>query len=312
MTTQTTAQKPNASDKKLSSEETKAIVNRVSFVGIAGNIILSAFKLFAGIIGHSGAMISDAVHSLSDVFATFIALIGVRLSQHGADKEHPYGHERLECVASLILGGILLITGAGIGIAGIEKIFSGNISHLEVPGAIALAAAIVSIIVKEAMFWYTRWYALKINSSAFMADAWHHRSDALSSIGSLIGIAGARLGFPILDPIASVIICIFILKVAIDIFRDTIRKMTDSSCDDQFEEQMRRFILSQDGVLGIDLLRTRMFGTKVYADVEIAADGNRTLNEVHDVAEHVHDGVEEHFPDLKHVMVHVNPYQAEK
>ena len=145
-----------------------------------------------------------------------------------------------------------------------------------------------------------------------MADAWHHRSDALSSIGSLIGIAGARLGFPILDPIASVIICIFILKVAIDIFRDTIRKMTDSSCDDQFEEQMRRFILSQDGVLGIDLLRTRMFGTKVYADVEIAADGNRTLNEVHDVAEHVHDGLEEHFPDLKHVMVHVNPYQAEK
>lgn len=311
MTTQTTAQNPNTSGSKLSSEETKTIVNRVSFVGIAGNIILSAFKLFAGIIGHSGAMVSDAVHSLSDVFATFIALIGVRLSQHGADKEHPYGHERLECVASLILGGILLITGAGIGISGMEKIFSGNISGLEVPGAIALAAAIVSIVVKEAMFWYTRWYALKINSSAFMADAWHHRSDAFSSIGSLIGIVGARLGFPILDPIASVIICIFILKVAIDIFRDAIRKMTDSSCDDQFEEQMRRFILAQDGVLGIDLLRTRMFGTKVYADVEIAADGNRTLNEVHDVAEHVHNGLEEHFPDLKHVMVHVNPYQKE-
>lgn len=293
----------------LKDRETLRIVNRVSFVTIAGNVILSALKLFAGVTGHSGAMVSDAVHSLSDVLTTFIALIGVKISQHGADKEHPYGHERLECVASLILGGILFITGAGIGISGIEKIFSGDSAALEIPGAIALAAAIASIVVKEGMFWYTRWYALKINSSAFMADAWHHRSDAFSSIGSLIGITGARLGFPVLDPIASVVICLFILKVAFDIFKDAISKMTDSSCDDQFEEQLRRYILAQDGVLGVDLLHTRKFGTKVYADVEIAADGEHTLNEVHAVAETVHDGLEKNFPEIKHVMVHVNPHQ---
>lgn len=301
--------KKQNSNAPLTDAEVNAIVSKVSLVGIVGNILLSAFKLFAGIIGRSGAMVSDAIHSLSDVFATFIAYIGVRLSKHGADKEHPYGHERLECVASLILGGILLITGVGIGVSGIRKIFSGDASTLAIPGTIALVAAILSIVVKESMFWYTRWYAIKINSSAFMADAWHHRSDAFSSIGSLIGIAGAQLGFPVLDPIASVIICLFILKVAYDIFRDAINKMTDTSCDEKFEAELRSYIMSQDGVKDIDLLRTRNFGTRAYADVEIAADGSKTLNEVHAVAEKVHDGLEKKFPELKHVMVHVNPYK---
>ena len=194
-----------------------SIIRRISLVGIVGNVALSAFKLFAGIAGNSGAMVSDAVHSLSDVFATFIAFLGVRLSKKAADKEHPYGHERFECVASLLLGIILLITGLGIGKTGLEKIFAGSYETLAIPSMIALVAAITSIISKEAMYWYTRHYAKVLNSPAFMADAWHHRSDAFSSIGSLIGIAGAMLGFPVMDSVASVVICLFILKVSYDI-----------------------------------------------------------------------------------------------
>ena len=215
---------------EISSEITSAkslneekIVKQISSVGIAGNVALSAFKLFAGIYGHSGAMVSDAVHSLSDVFATLIAFIGVRLSKKSADDDHPYGHERFECVASLLLGTVLLLTGLAIGKSGLGNILSGDYTSLAVPGAVALVAAVVSIVVKEAMFWYTRHYAKLLNSSAFMADAWHHRSDAFSSIGSLIGIGGSMLGFHVLDPLASVIICVCILKVAVDIIKDSVR-----------------------------------------------------------------------------------------
>ena len=172
---------------------------------------------------------------------------------------------------------------------------------------IALIAAVASIVVKEAMFWYTRSAAKKINSGALMADAWHHRSDALSSVGALIGIGGARLGFPILDPIASVVICVFIVKAAYDIFKDAIDKMVDKSCDEETEEKMRRLIEKQTGVLKVDVLRTRLFGAKMYVDIEIAADGDITLREGHEIAQVVHDKVEEEFPLVKHCMVHVNP-----
>ena len=191
----------------------KKIVNRLSGVGIFGNILLSAFKLIAGILGKSGAMVSDAVHSLSDVFATLIAWFGVRLSRRQEDEEHPYGHERLECVASLILGLILAGTGLGIGWTGIRKLFWDR-GSIEVPTMLPLIAAVVSIAVKEFMFHYTMHYAKKLDSAAFKADAWHHRSDAFSSIGSFIGIGMAKLGLPIMDPIASLVICVLILKVS--------------------------------------------------------------------------------------------------
>lgn len=285
----------------------KAIIGQVSFVGIVGNIILCAFKMFAGIAGHSGAMVSDAVHSLSDVFATFIAFLGVKMSQKGADETHPYGHERMECIASLILGIILVATGLGIGKVGVENIIAGNYGNLVVPGKIALAAAVISIVTKEAMYWYTRHYAKILNSSAFMADAWHHRSDAFSSIGSLIGIGGAMLGFPILDSVASVVICLFILKVAYDILMDAVKKMLDTSCGEEYEKKMREYIEKQEDVEAVDLLHTRMFGNKVYVDLEIKVDGNQSLREAHEVAEQVHRNVEREFPETKHIMIHVNP-----
>lgn len=285
----------------------KEIAMRVSTVTVVINLILSAFKLLAGIIGNSGAMISDAVHSASDVFSTFIVMIGVQLAAKESDEEHPYGHERLECAASIILAIILLVTGIGIGINGVNKITAGNYGELQIPKNLALIAAVISIVVKEWMYWYTRIAAKKINSGALFADAWHHRSDALSSIGALIGIIGAQLGFPVLDPIASVVICLFIVKVSIDIFRDALDKMMDKACDPNTEEKMRAIFLEQEGVLAVDSLKTRLFGSKIYVDVEIVADGRKSLNETHEIAQNVHDKIEKEFKQVKHCMVHVNP-----
>lgn len=291
-------------------DETK-IVKKLSRVGILGNVALAAFKLFAGIFGRSGAMISDAVHSLSDVFATLIAYVGVRLSKRQEDAEHPYGHERLECVASLALGLILAGTGLGIGYSGVLKLL-GDHSALEIPTMLPLIAAVVSILVKEGMFWYTLAYAKRLDSAAFKADAWHHRSDALSSIGSFIGIGMAKLGFPVMDPIASLIICLFILKVAYDISKVAIGQMLDTSCDNAFVEKVRAFVLEQPGVKKIDLLRTRQFGNKIYVDLEIAVQRDISLVAAHDIAEHVHDAMEKEFPNVKHVMIHVNPEDEQK
>ncbi len=290
--------------------EEQKIIRKMSVVGIFGNVFLAAFKLFAGIIGKSGAMVSDAVHSLSDVFATVVAYIGVRLSKQERDEEHPYGHERLECVASLVLGLILAGTGLAIGYSGIQKLFFTR-EALEVPTFLPLIAAVISIIVKEGMFWYTMYYAKKLDSSAFKADAWHHRSDAISSVGAFIGIGLAKIGFPMMDPIASLIICLLILKVAYDILRDAIANMVDTSCDKEFEETLRSFILEQPQVEHIDMLRTRQFGNRIYIDLEIAVDKHISLVEAHDIAENVHDNLEESFPNVKHVMIHVNPKETE-
>lgn len=297
------------SDTSRQSSEFERIATKVTMGSIMGNLILSGFKFAAGIIAHSGAMVSDAVHSASDVFSSIIVIIGVKLSAKEPDKEHPYGHERMECVAAIILSVVLLITGLFVGYNALINIIGGNYSGLTIPGVLALVAAIISIAAKEAMFWYTKIYAKRIDSSALMADAWHHRSDAFSSIGALIGIAGARMGFPVFDSIASIIICIFISKAAFDIFKDAVNKMVDHSCDDSTEEAIRCCAISQEGVLSVDSLHTRVFGNKIYVDMEIGADGNRTLNEAHAVAEMVHSAIEQEFSKVKHIMVHVNPYK---
>lgn len=279
---------------------------RVSVISVSVNILLSAVKLAAGLLGHSGAMISDAVHSASDVFSTFVVMAGIYLSGKKSDASHPYGHERLECVVAILLSILLAMTGLGIGAAGMRKI-CGMGGPLRLPSKIALAAAVTSIIIKEGMYWYTRNTAVKIKSGALMADAWHHRSDALSSVGAFIGILGAMLGFPILDPAASVIICILIGKAAFDIFKDAIDKMVDKSCPQELTAQMCRLICSLEGVLAVDDIKTRMFAAKLFVDVEIAADGSMTLTDAHKIAEDVHAAIEKAFPEVKHCMVHVNP-----
>jgi len=295
--------------KTVTANEFQRVANRVSVITIAANVILSVFKLVAGIVAHSGAMISDAVHSASDVFSTFVVMLGIHMAAKDSDKEHPYGHERLECVAAIVLAMILFMTGLGIGIKAFGNIISGDYEDLQVPGILALIAAIASIVVKEGMYWYTRHYAKKIDSGALLADAWHHRSDALSSIGALVGIGGARLGYPVMDSVASLVIFFFILKAAFDIFKDAMDKMVDHACDWETEEQMRDCVLAHEKVLSIDMLQTRIFGNKIYVDVEIQVNGDFTLREAHAIAEDVHEQIEQSFPKVKHIMVHVNPWE---
>ena len=294
-------------NKATAGNDFQKIANRVSVVSIIQNVLLSLFKLFAGIFANSNAMISDAIHSASDVFSTIVVIIGVRLSSRDSDREHPYGHERMECVAAIILSIVLFITGLGIGIQALQAILNGNYETLQMPGLLALIAAIVSIITKEAMYWYTRHYAKQIDSAALMADAWHHRSDAFSSIGALIGIAGSRMGFPIMDSIASLVIFIFIAKAAFDIFKDAMDKMVDHSCDENTEKAIYDCVISHEDVLGIDLLQSRIFGNKIYVDLEIELDASYTLEKAHRIAEDIHKDIEKNFPKVKHVMIHVNP-----
>ena len=267
--------------KNVKAKTNEQIAMQVSANSIAVNLMLSIFKLIAGLMASSGAMISDAIHSASDVFSTIIVIIGVKISGKASDEDHPYGHDRFECVASIILAILLGVTGVGIGLTGVQKLTAGHYDTLAVPGVLALAAAVISIVVKEIMYWYTRNAAKKINSGALMADAWHHRSDALSSVGSFVGIFGARMGFPMLDPLASVVICLFVVKAAVDIFRDAISKMTDKSCDQETVNEMHDCIMNIQGVEGIDLLKTRSFGSKYYVDIEIKADGDKKLWEAH-------------------------------
>ena len=298
-------------DKVYTKEETEAIVQSTAAVGIFGNVILSAFKLFAGIFGHSAAMVSDAVHSLSDVFATLIAYIGRKLSEKPADDEHPYGHERFECIASVILGAILIATGVRIGLSCVDAIVNKTYLTAAEPGIIALIAAIASIVVKESMFWYTRYQAKRIKSSAFMADAWHHRSDALSSIGAFVGIGAARMGYPIMDSVAGLLISVVILIVAARIISDAVNNMLDRSADPALMAEMRKAIndysAEHDLDVSVDSLITRRFGDRVYVDLEIGIDGNMRLKDAHDIAEEIHYMIEKEYKDVKHVMVHINP-----
>lgn len=282
------------------------IASKVSAVGVAGNFVLTLFKLFAGIVANSGAMVSDAIHSASDVLSTIIVWVSMKFATKSADEDHPYGHERFECVAALILAFILAIAGGGIAISGFKKII--GLEPVEVPGMLALIAAGVSIVTKEIMYQYTIKAARKINSSALTANAWDHRSDAFSSMGSFAGILGAILGFPKLDAVASIVIAGFLLRVTYTIFMDAVNKMVDHACDKEFVEELESAILAQsDEIKGIDNLKTRLFGDRVYVDVEISVDGSKTLEDAHVVAKGLHDHIEAEFPTVKHCMVHVNP-----
>jgi cation diffusion facilitator family transporter len=289
-------------------------IMRISVITMIGNIILSLVKLAAGIAAKSGAMISDAVHSASDVFSTIVVMIGVHIASKEEDEDHPYGHERMESIAAILLALLLLATGCGIGWNGLQAIWkaiNGNAAELVIPGWLALAAAVVSIAVKELMYRATRRVAKRVRSDALMADAWHHRSDALSSVGSFVGIGGAILGFPVMDSVASVVICVFIVRAAWGIAAEAVRKMVDHSADHETEEAMRQMILSHDGVISLKMLKTREFGSKIYMDVIMTADPALTFAKAHDLAEKVHDDIEAGFPAVKHVMVHIEPDEHE-
>lgn len=284
---------------------------RVSVISICINFVLAIFMFICGLLSNSSAILSESMNTAADVFSTFIVIIGVYFASKTSDKEHQYGHEKLECISAIILAVILFITGAGIGYDGIKKVIQGVTNGLTAPSVLAIIAACVSIAVKEFLFFFAKSTAKKVNSSSLMADAWHHHSDALCSVGSLVGVVGARLGLPILDPIASVVICVLVIKASYDIFSDSIHKLVDRSCDEKTTKELQSLVLSLDGVLGVDLLMTRLFGSKFYVDIEISVDGQQTLFEAHDISQRVHDMVEANYPNAKHCMVHMNPHMEE-
>lgn len=281
------------------------IAERVSITTLTVNVVLSVIKVFAGIFAKSNAMLADGVHTISDVVTTLAVMIGMRFSTMPEDENHPYGHEKIESVVAKLLSIVLMGTALGIGYSGLKTILEGNYSR---PGTLALWAAAVSILAKECMYRYTIHAADQINSAALKADAWHHRSDAYSSIGTLVGIGGARLGIAILDPIASLVVCAMILKVAVEIFIQSFNQLIDRSASPEKVKQIRTLIEGIDGVKGIDEVKTRMHGCKIYVDVEISVDSTKTVGEGHTVAETVHHSIENNMEEVKHCMVHVNPF----
>lgn len=290
-------------------QEEKKLGQRASSVGFGANVFLAISKLTIGILANSQALISDSINSMGDVLSTFVVFIGIKLSRKDADKDHQFGHERLDSVAAIILAMFFLATAGLIGYQGVSTIIKGVSETIAVPGTLAWVMALVAIVIKESLYWYTMIVAKKINSTALKAAAWDHQSDVVSAGGAFIGILGARLfNFPLLDPILSLLICILIVITAIRIFKEGVDKLVDKSADEETEKAIHGSIEKTEGVRRIDVLRTRMFGNRIYVDLEISVDADLSLESAHQISETVHDQIEKEFPLVKHIMIHVNPY----
>jgi len=286
-------------------------IYKVTLVGGAVNALLLLFKFVAGIVGHSSAMIADAAHSLSDFVTDIIVLVFVRISNKPQDKSHDYGHGKYETLALTIIGIALMAVAIGIIVKGAMKIAAwANGDALEAPGMLAFWAAFVSIVMKEAVYRYSVIKARKLNSKALEANAWHHRSDALSSIGTAVGIGGAIfLGerWTILDPIASVVVGAFIVKVAFDLLKDGIGDLMEQSLPDEVEDEILKLAATVPGVSEPHALRTRRIGNHYAIEMHILMDGSISLKEAHDKASKVENLLREHYGDETHVVVHVEP-----
>lgn len=287
-------------------------INRVTLIGGAVNVLLVVFKFMAGIMGHSAAMIADAVHSLSDFITDIVVLVFVSISGKPQDKNHEYGHGKFETLAMTTVGLVLLLAGIGIICSGVVKIddfLDGGV--LEAPGMLALWAAVVSVLLKEAVYRYSMYKARKLQSQALEANAWHHRSDALSSMGTLIGIGGAIfLGdkWVILDPIASVIVGAFIVKVAVDLLKDGIGDLTDKALPESVEQEILQIVSEVENVGNPHNLKTRRIGNHYAIELHIKMDGNITLKEAHDKATEIENLLRSKYGKETHVGVHVEPF----
>ena len=286
-------------------------IYKVTLVGGAINVILLFFKFIAGILGHSAAMVADAVHSLSDFVTDVIVLVFVRISNKPQDKSHAYGHGKYETLAMTMIGAALLVVAIGIIYSGAVKISAwANGEQLEAPGMLALWAALLSVVLKEAVYHYSMVKARQLNSQAVEANAWHHRSDALSSIGTAVGIGGAIfLGqrWTVLDPIASIIVGAFIIKVAISLLRNGIGDLMEQSLPDDVEEEILRLVGTLPDVVEPHDLRTRRIGNHYAIELHFLMDGDISLKEAHDKASEVEDLLREHYGKETHVAVHVEP-----
>ena len=286
-------------------------IYKVTLVGGVVNVLLLVFKFVAGIVGHSAAMIADAVHSLSDFVTDVIVIVFVHISGKPKDKSHDYGHGKYETLAMTIIGMALLIVAIGIVYGGAVKISGwAHGAQLQAPGLLALWAALLSIVLKEGVFHYSMVKARQLNSQVVEANAWHHRSDALSSIGTAVGIGGAIfLGqrWTVLDAVASVIVGLFIIKVAVFLLRDGIGDLMEHSLPDEVEDEILQLAASVEGVAEPHDLRTRRIGNHYAIELHILMDGNITLCEAHDKASAVEDLLRSHYGEETHIAVHVEP-----
>ena len=286
-------------------------IARVTLTGSIVNLLLVGLKAVAGIVGHSAAMISDAVHSLSDFITDIVVLIFVRISGRPQDEDHDYGHGKYETVATLFIGLALAAAAIGIVVNGAGKLarwLQGE--ELPSPGKLALWAALISIVAKELLFQYTRLKGRKLNSKALEANAWHHRSDALSSIGAAIGIGGAIIlgnRWTVLDPLASIVVGAMLVKVAWDLLGPSFGELTDSSLPASTEQEMLQIISSVEGVEDPHNLRTRRIGNRIAAEVHIRLDGNQSLEEAHEKASEVERRFRDRFGAESHIIVHMEP-----
>lgn len=286
-------------------------IAKVTLQGSVVNLLLVCVKAAAGFAANSAAMVSDAVHSLSDFITDIIVLVFVRVSGRPQDEDHDYGHGKYETIATMFIGLALAAAAIGIVVSGaveLAKWLKGE--QLPAPGKLALWAALISIAVKEALYQYTRIKGRKLNSPALEANAWHHRSDALSSIGAAVGIGGAiALGdrWTVLDPLASIVIGAMLVKVAWDLLGPSFQELTDSSLPEETEKQMLELIKEVDGISDPHNLRTRRVGPKVVAEVHIRLDGNQTLKEAHDKATEVEKRFKERFGQQSHIIIHMEP-----
>lgn len=298
---------------KLQSRESS--IYRVTLIGGAVNFILLAFKFIAGMVGHSSAMIADAVHSLSDFATDIIVLLFVRISNKPVDKGHDFGHGKYETLATTIIGIALLAVAAGIMVNGVMSVLDWcRGKYLRQPGVLAFVAAILSIVLKEATYWYSIRKGQALDSQALIANAWHHRSDALSSIGTAVGIGGAILlggRWSVLDPIASIVVSIFIAKVAVDLLRKGVDELMEASLPDDVEQEIIDIVNACPDVCDPHNLRTRRIGNRYAIEIHVRMDGDVTLRQSHDHATAIEQVLRERFGSQTHVAVHMEPMEPQ-
>lgn len=288
--------------------ESKIIVRTTIKIMIL-NAFLAVIKIFAGIFGKSSALISDSVNSISDIMTNVVVMVSGKFSHKGRDDDHPYGHEKYDALVSVLLGVAILITAFEIGKRAVIVLydFIRYGTDIDEPKIIALVVALATIGIKEFMFHFTKSAAKKSHSSSLNAQAYDHRSDELASLGAFIGIGGSMLGLHFLEPVASLFITFFVARVGFNIIKEGIAQVVDQAADNETIEQIQSIIYSHKEVINIDEMRTRQFGMKLYVDLEIQVDRNLTLCQAHEIAEKIHDHVEESFDNVLHCMIHVNP-----
>jgi cation diffusion facilitator family transporter len=294
---------------QLDAVQVTKLKSKVTYVAALINILLSAIKIGFGIIGQSAALIADGIHSLSDLFSDVFVLIAVKLGSREADADHQYGHRRYETLTTVLLGIGLIVIAGGIAVDVIERILEPE--HLFVPEKETLAVAAISILANEWLYHYTKRVAKKTRSKLLLANAWHHRSDAISSIVVLFGIAAVLLGYPYADAIAAVIVALMVAKIGLSLILDSIRELVDTSLPVKAVGEIREAILETDGVEGIHLLRTRKMGEDTLIDAHIVVDPRITVSEGHMIGDKVRDHLIDEFEDVMDVLVHIDPEDDE-